>query len=263
MTKRMQGWTARGTAATVLVAAAAGLTLLAAGCSGDNSGNPTGYAPEGQPGTAILLTDVQPFTADTSQVFVTMFVVSPPPPDGFRFYVNPNDEGYRPATESAIPAATTFDSGWSLYQSALDGYDPTTTTVSLIARGTRRGIESSNSLVTQTATILPAPALQLARRARVQQLAPPDSAQISSITPTTFRWAPLPGARSYVLQAFNASTGELGMVVYVDDVSATRIELEMAILNQVPYRWFVVAYDVGGRAIGVSGQRLVQYIRPN
>ena len=66
-----------------------------------------------------------------------------------------------------------------------------------------------------------------------------------------------------MLQAFNASTGELGMIVYTDDVSATRIELEMAMLNQVPYRWFVVAYDLGGRAIGVSGQRLVSYIDPN
>lgn len=255
MTKRMQGRSVRG-AAALLAATAAGLAVFALGC-GDNSGNPTGYVPEGQATGAILLTDVQPFNADTTEVHVQMFVVSPPPSDGFRFYVSPNDEGFRPATEAPIPPSTTFDSGWSFFQSALDGYDPTTTSLSLIARGARRGVESTYAPVTSISTILAAPALELARRLPITLTAPRDSAVIDSLD---FTWAPVPGAGSYVLQAFNASTGELGMIIYVPADGGPTTNLETSILSQVPYRWQVFAYDAGGRAFAVSPQRLVQYV---
>ncbi len=255
MTKRMQGRSVRG-AAALLAATAAGLALVALGC-GDNSGNPTGYVPEGQVSPAILLTDVQPLNADTTEVYVQMLVVAPPPSDGIRFYVSPNDEGFRPATGAPIPPSTTFNSGWSLFQSSLDGYDPTTTSLSLIARGARRGIESTYAPVTSTSTILAAPALELARRLAVTLTAPQDSAVIDSFN---FAWAPVPGAGSYVLQAFNASTGEVGMVILVPADGGPTTDLETSIQDQVPYRWQVIAYDAGGRAFAVSPQRLVQYV---
>jgi hemolysin III len=235
-----------------------GLTLLAAGC-GDNSGNPTGYSPEGQASPAILLLDVQPLDADTSQVFVQAFVASPPPSDGFRFYVNPDDAGYRPANEAPLPPSTTFDSGWSLFTSVINGYDPTTTSLGFIARGARGGVESLNAPVTSAGYIPASSALALTRRQPVTLLAPADSADITEFE---FDWAPVPGAGSYLLQAFNASTGELGLLVHVPASGATPLQLETAIQNLVPYRWFVTAYDGGGRAFAVSGQRLFRFIPP-
>lgn len=258
MRKRMQGRSMRG-AAMLLAAMAAGLALGALGC-GDNSGNPTGYVPEGQVSPAILLTDVQPFNADTSQVFVQMLVAAPPPSDGMRFYVSPNNEGFRPATESPIPSSTTFDSGWSFFQSSLDGYDPTTTSMTLMARGARGGIESTSAPVTSQGTILAADALTLARREEVIQTFPADSTAIPNLS---FAWATLPGATSYMLQAFNASTGELGLLVYFNDATKSTTELEVSVLPFVPYRWQVFAYDGGGRAIGISDQRLFGLVPPD
>lgn len=250
MTKRMQGRS---------VGAVAAVLALVVGC-GDNSGNPTGYVPEGQTTGAILLTDVQPFDADTSQVFVQMLVAAPPPADGMRFYVSPNNEGFRPATEAPIPSSTTFDSGWSFFQSSLDGYDPTTTSLSLMARGARGGIESSVATITPTRTILAADARTLARRAEVIQTSPADSMSIPALS---FTWEPLPGASSYLLQASNASTGELGMLIYFDDATKSSNELEVSVLPFLPYRWMVTAYDAGGRAIGVSDQRLFGLVPPD
>jgi hypothetical protein len=257
----MQGRSARGAAAALLVAAVTGLTLLAAGC-GDNAGDPTGYSPEGQASPAILLTDVQPFFADTTQVdttqvFVLAFVASPPPSDGFRFYVNPDEAGYRAASDVPIASTTTFTSGWSLFQTTLDGYDPTTTTLALIARGARGGVESSAAPVTSSGYILASSALALTRRQTVTLIAPADSAIISSLS---FNWAPLPGAASYLLQAFNASNGEPGLLVHVPASGATPTELEVSVQNYVPYRWQVTAYDAGGRAFGISTQRLFQFV---
>ena len=256
MMKLMQGRSARGAAATLLVAMVTGLTLLAAGC-GDNSGNPTGYSPEGQASPAILLTDVQPLNADTTQVLVVAFVASPPPSDGFRFYVNPDEAGYRPASDVPSASTTTFTSGWSLFQTSLEGYDPTTTSLALIARGARGGVESSAAPMTSPGYIPASSALALTRRETVTLLAPADSAIVSSLG---FDWAPLPGAASYLLQAFNASSGEPGLLVHVPASGATPQELELSIQNYVVYRWQVTAYDGGGRAFGISPQRLFQFV---
>jgi hypothetical protein len=256
MMKLMQGRSARGAAATLLVAAVTGLTLFATGC-GDNAGNPTGYFPEGQASPAILLTDVQPLNADTTQVLVVAFVASPPPSDGFRFYVNPDDAGYRPASDVPIASTTTFTSGWSLFQTSLDGYDPTTTSLALIARGARGGVESSAAPVTSSGYIPESTALALTRRQTVTLVAPADSALISSLS---FNWAPLPGAASYLLQASSASSGELGLLFHVPASGATPLEFELSIQNYVPYRWQVTAYDGGGRAFGASAQRLFQFV---
>lgn len=258
MTKRMQGRSVRG-AAALLAATAAGLAVFALGC-GDNSGNPTGYVPEGQATGAILLTDVQPLDADTVQVFVKMLVVAPPPSDGFRFYVSPNDEGFRPATEAPIPANTTFDSGWSRFESSLDGYDPTTTSMSLMARGARGGIESSAASVTPVRTVFAADAVTLARRDSISLVSPDND---STMVALEFHWTPLPGAKNYFLEALNASTKELGMLVYYDEAMEPVRELEASVLPGVPYRWQVIAYDAGGRAIGVSQQRVVRLAQPD
>jgi len=256
MMKLMQGRSARGSAAALLVATVMGLTLLAAGC-GDNAGNPTSYSPEGQASPAILLTDVQPLNADTTQVFVLAFVASPPPSDGFRFYVNPDEAGYRPASDVPIASTTTFTSGWSLFQTTLDGYDPTTTTLALIARGARGGVESSAAPVTSSGFIPASSALALTRRQTVTLVEPADSAVITTLS---FSVVPLPGAASYLLQAFNASSGEPGLLVHVPASGAPQTDLEVSVQNYVPYRWQVTAYDSGGRAFGISTQRLFQFI---
>lgn len=265
MTKLMQGRSVRGAAAVLLATTVTGLALLAAGC-GDNSGNPTDFAPEGQVSPAILLLDVQPFTADTSQVFVLALVASPPPADGFRFYVNPDGQGYRTASDSPLPSSTTFDSGWSFFQTSLDGYDPTTMNLWVKARGARGGVESSYGPLTPEAFVPRSDALTLARRQTVTQQAPPDSAMLTGPTfawQGVFQWAPVPGAGSYLLQAVNITSGELGLLVHVPASGATPTELENSVQDFVPYLWFVSAYDTGGRAIGVSGTRVFQYIPPS
>ncbi len=258
MTRLMQGRAPRAAATTLLAATATVLTLLVAGC-GDNAGNPTGYSPEGQVSPAILLLDVQPFTPDTAQVFVQAFVVSPPPADGYRFYVNPDEAGYRPANEAPLPATTTFDSGWSLFQTSINGYDPTTSNLAFLARGARGGIESSAAMLSSPGYIPASDALTLARRQPITLLAPADSAQISA---PGFSWTPVAGASAYVLQAFNASTGELGLLVYVPADGADATELEVSVLNLIPYKWFVTAYDGGGRAFALSPQRTFSYSPP-
>ena len=259
MTKLMQGRAPRAAATTLLAATATVLALLVAGC-GDNSGNPTGYFPEGQVSPAILLLDVQPSTPDTAQVLVQAFVVSPPPADGFRFYVDPDEAGYRPANEAPLPATTTFDSGWSLYQTPINGYDPTTTNLGFVARGARGGIESSAAMLSSSGYIPVSSALALARRQPITLLSPADSAQISA---PDFSWAPVAGASAYLLQAFDASTGELGLLVHVPADGAAPTELDVSILNLIPYRWFVTAYDGGGRAFALSPQRQFSYFPPN
>jgi len=245
----------RRTLAALLLVGAGGLGLAAAGC-GDNSGQPTGYFPEGQTSGAILLTDIQPFDAETTSVYVAAFVAGPPPADGYRFYVDPGGEGFRPATDAPIPPSTTFDSGWSLFNTVLDGYDPTTTWHALQARSSRRGIESTSSDLTALGYLPHADPLTLARRLPITLLAPDDSAQISE---PNFDWAPVPGATQYLLQGFAASGGELGFLVHFNDATKTATLLDVGAQGLIPYNWFVTGYDQFGNAIARSPQRMVSF----
>ena len=66
------------------------LSALAFGC-GDNGGNPTGFAPNGTGDAALLLIDVQPMTADSSQVAVYADIYDPTSANGYRLYLEPGD----------------------------------------------------------------------------------------------------------------------------------------------------------------------------
>ena len=59
--------------------------------------------------------------------------------EGAPDFREPGGEGFRAASDAPIPAATTFDSGWSLFNTVLFGYDPTQTWHAVMARGSRRG----------------------------------------------------------------------------------------------------------------------------
>ena len=102
MTKLMQGRAARAAAATLLAATATVLTLFVAGC-GDNAGNPTGYSPEGQASPAILLLDVQPFERPTRRR-CSCRRSSPRrrPPTASASTSIPDEAGYRPANEAPL-----------------------------------------------------------------------------------------------------------------------------------------------------------------
>lgn len=234
-----------------LVALAA--TLGLAGC-GDNAGNPVGYGPEGQAGTAVLLVNTIPTAADSSSLSVLATVLSPPPADGFRIYLNPADQGYRPASDAPVPPVITLTSGWSVYQTIVEGYDPTLNS-EIVARGSRNGLESLAAPVSNVAYIPAAPPVELLRLADIALDQPLDSSVVSN--QPTLTWLPSPGATRYVLQLIDPT----GAITYTAIVSGTSHQVGVGpglILHALPlrntglYKWTVQAFDGGSRLFGLS-----------
>jgi hypothetical protein len=224
-----------------------------AGC-GDQSGDPVGYAPEGQIGQAFLFTSVVVTSHDTSHVLLLATVLAPPPVDGIRLYLNPADQGYRASSDAVFAPIATLTSGWSVYQNVVDGFDPTVSNA-ILARGARGGLESSGSAVSNRAFVLPAPPVGLARLHVVTLVSPGDSTTTHGNP--TFSWQPRDGVDRWILQVFRLD----GTPVYVALVDGTSHQLGVGpgtIFQHIPlvnaglYRWNVQGLDPGSRVTAVS-----------
>ena len=227
----------------------AALLVAMAGC-GDNSGNPVGWAPEGQPSQAVLL--LSP-VADTLGNYLGLqaTIFSPPPADGFRVYLNPAHEGFRPATEAAVPAVTSLGTGWSIYTAVIAGYDPAVPT-QFLARGARHGVESMTSPVTNLGFI-PAttgPALLNFQSVTITQ--PGDSTGIAPI----LAWNAVPGAVSYLVQIFDVNFMPTYIALSTSTVHQFGVGpgtiFEQRPLRGGPHFMTVQAVDGGNRVFAVN-----------
>ena len=245
----MQGRRLAGAGAALVVA------LVTVGC-GSNTGSLAGYVPEGQYNSAFLFADVQPKSpADSSQVWVYGVVYDRTPTEGFRLYINPAGAGFRPAADVVASPTKTYSTGYNEYRIRSDVAPDPTGWNDYLARGARRGMESSVSPLTEHAWVPPGPALDFARRLDVTLLAPPDSAATDS-TPT-LSWAPTPGAARYLVRIRGR-----GGIVYLTLTDATthRVEISAGIrFEDMPmrpgllYRWEVLAISANNRLIGRTG----------
>jgi hypothetical protein len=232
---------------------ATAILLVASGC-GDNSGNPTGFFPVGTPGEAWLFTVAQPPTPeDSTQVLLFANVLSPPPANGFRLYLNPAEEGYRPASPAAVPPVSTTGAGYSSYLTLVEGFDPAVGGT-VIARGARDGYETALAPTTNTSTIVPSPPLELLRRQAVTHVTPLDSTAVHTANPT-LTWEAL-GTATYLLTVTTAT----GFPVYVAHVTSNSHQVGIGpgvIFENQPIReglyfWHLQALDGGYRVFGVS-----------
>jgi hypothetical protein len=230
------------------------LALGAAGC-GDNGGEPTAYVPPGVENGALLFLDVQPRSAvDSSNVLVYGDIYAGPPANGFRLYVDPNDTGFRPATEFVAAPTHTFSTGMNLYRVLDVGYDPHVTNL-YMGRSARNGVESQVSRLTERAAIDASfDPVNLARRINVSLVAPADSAMTDSVP--TLSWAPVAGATRYRVRIIGRNGVNYLVVV---DGTTHKVESDPAIrLEDMPmrpgllYRWSVDAIDFQNRIIGTT-----------
>ncbi len=226
-----------------------GIAIVIGGC-GNNAGNPVGYGPEGQGSEALLL--VAPI-ADTLGNFVALgaTIFAPPPSNGFRVYLEPDGQGFRPATEAPVPSAATLGSGWSIYRAVIAGYDPALAT-QVVARGARNGVESVLSPVTNTAFIPATTAAFLLALQPVTITQPGDSTGIAP----TLAWNAVPGAVNYLIQIFDFNF----MLRYAAYTSATvhqygvgpGVIFEELPLRGGPHVMFVQGVDAGSRVFAES-----------
>jgi len=230
-------------AGAALVVVALGIAL--AGCGGDNDGNPVGFYPVGTTGTAYLITSAFPFTpGDSTGGFLLATILAPPPADGFRLYLNPGDEGYRPANGV----------GYNLYSILVVGFDPSVGGT-VVARGARGGLETSAAPTTNTSTIPAGNGLALLRRQTVTLSTPTDSANVNTLTPT-LTWQAIPGA-TYLLSV-TLSTGQPIYTVLTSqsshqvNVSPGVVFENQPIRDSGFYYWSVQAIDQGQRVFGLS-----------
>ena len=229
------------------------LLVLVAGC-GDNAGNPVGYEPEGQPGEAVLILAAIPADTTFTRALLVATIFSPPPVDGFRIYLQPDEQGFRPATEAPVRAAFTLGSGWSVYTTVVEGFDPAVRN-QVIARGTRDGFESSASPRTNLAAIGPGEVPALLALQPVTLTTPGDSTTVGANP--LLSWSPVPGATRYLVQVFQTS-GALHYSALVSSTShvygsgAGTIFDAQPLRNGALYRWSVQSIDAGNRVTGIS-----------
>ncbi|MEO6461654.1 MAG: hypothetical protein ABIP29_01110 [Candidatus Eisenbacteria bacterium] len=230
-----------------LVAAA---LLVAIGGCGDNSGIPVGFAPDGRPSQAVLL--LSP-VADTLGNYVGLeaSILSPPPADGFRVYIDPAGEGFRPATEAPVPPLTSLGSGWSIYKAVVDGYDPAVPT-QFVARGARDGVESIQSPLTNVGYIPATTAAALLQFLPVTITQPEDSTGIAPL----LAWEPVPGAVSYLVQIYDVNSLPIYIALSTSNVHqfgvGPGVIFEQQPMRGGPHFMLVQAVDVGSRIIGVN-----------
>lgn len=243
---RKNGWTRLATLAVAV-------TLGLAGC-GDNTGNPVGYGPEGLPSDAVLVLHTVPTAADSSSLALVVSVLSPPPANGFRIYLNPANEGFRPASDAPIPPVITLTSGWSLYQTVVDGYRPDVSS-QIQARGARDGIESSVAPLTNVGFVAAAAPIDLLRLGDAPLGLPGDSTIVSN--QPTLNWQVVPGAMRYILQVTDAGANVLYSAVTTTNSHQVGVGPGI-IVQEIPfhhaglYRWSVQAFDAGSRLIAVT-----------
>jgi hypothetical protein len=229
------------------------LTAFLFGC-GDNAGSPTGYSPIGTEDGALLLLDVQPATADSSEVVVYGEIFDPSSANGFRLYIDPAGQGYRPAADYLAAPSKTFSTGVNAYRIRSLDFDTTVDNV-FVGRGARNGLETTVAPLTEHAAVYKdfAP-LDLARRVDVPLVAPVDSVMTDSIP--TLSWSAVPNAARYRLHI----EGRNGIVYYVLTGATTHTvgSGQAIVLEDIPmrggllYRWGVEAIDVNNRLIGTT-----------
>lgn len=252
MTRKGVGMRVRYTAGGALVLL---LAALAFGC-GDNAGNPTGFSPNGLGDAALLLMDAQPASADSSEVVVYGEIYDPSSANGFRLYVDPDGQGYRPAADYLAAPSATFSTGVNAYRIRALDFDIAVENVYL-GRGARNGLETTLAPLTEHAVMPPdfLP-IDLARRFDAPLVAPVDSAQTDSIP--TLSWAPVPNARRYRVHI----EGRNGIVylVLTDATSHTVGSGAGIVLENLPmrsgllYRWGVDAIDGNNRIFATTRQ---------
>lgn len=232
------------------VAVGALMIAFAIGGCGDNAGNPVGYSPEGQGSAAVLL--LAPI-ADSTGMFVGLgaTIFAPPPPDGFRLYLQPDGQGFRPATEAPVPSVATLSSGWSIYNAVIGGYDPALAT-HVVARGARDGVESVLSPVTNTAFIPVTDGAALLNFQPVVITQPGDSTGIAP----TLAWNAVPGAVNYLVQIFDVNF-QLRYAAYVGATVhqyglGPGVIFEHLPLRGGPHFMIVQGVNAGSRIFAVS-----------
>lgn len=232
------------------LAGAALLFAIGLGGCGDNSGNPVGFGPDGLTSDAVLL--LSP-VADTLGNYVGLqaTIFSPPPADGFRVYINPANEGYRPATEVPVPSTASLGSGWSIYTARVDGYDPAVAT-EFIARGARDGVESAISPLTNLGFIAGTTAAFLLEFQPVTITQPGDSTGIAP----TLAWNAVPGATSYLVQILDVDLLPTYMALSTSNVHQFGVGpgpiFEQQPMRGGPHFMIVQAVDAGGRIFAVN-----------
>lgn len=228
---------------------AAVLLVASSGC-GDNSGNPVGYAPDGRPSQAVLLLGP---VADTLGNYVGLqaTIFSPPPADGFRVYIDPAGEGFRPATEAAVPSSTSLGSGWSIYTTVVPGYDPTVPT-QFLARGARDGVESILSPLTNAGFIFGTTGDALLQFQPVTITQPGDSTGIAP----TLAWNAVPGAVSYLVVIFDVNFLIIYAALSTSNVHqfgvGPGVIFEQQPMRGGPHFMFVQAVDAGSRIFAIN-----------
>jgi hypothetical protein len=223
------------------------LAVLASGC-GDNSGNPAGFAPDGTGDAALLLLDVQPLTADSSQVALYGNIYDPTSANGYRLYLEPGSEGFRPASDYMAAPTHTYSTSVDLYRIRSLTFDPGLTNT-FLGRGLRNGIESTAAPLTERAAVFAGHSpIDLARRLDVALLSPPDSAFLDSTT--SFLWSPVPGAARYRFWV----TGRNGIVfeTIFDAAGQEVLRIEEVQAGLGLFHWGVDAIDPSNRVIGIT-----------
>jgi len=234
------------------------VAALVSGC-GDNEGNPVGYGPEADEGAPILILAAFPDTTQASGMRLNATIFSPPPANGFRLYLDPDEQGYRPAGGGLLSPVVPYGSGWSSYTAIVDGYDPAVAT-HFVARGARDGVESLAAPLTNTAFLPATNASWLLSLSPMTTLTPVDSS--NSTTLPTFSWTPVPGATRYLLQVFviGGFTGFGQVYGAITTSSSHTFGVGGTIFEQQPLRnggfyiWSVQAIDGGGRVFAATFQ---------
>src|SRR5262249_54384572 len=143
--------------------------------------------------TGYLIADVQPLNpADSSQVVVYGEIYDGTTANGYRLYVDPAGQGFRPATDYVAAPPHTFSAGVNGYKIRPLTWDSSGDKV-FRGRGSRNGIEGTAAPLPQAATVsLTSFPLSFARRVDVPLASPADSASVDSLP--SLSWAAVPGA---------------------------------------------------------------------
>ena len=97
--------------------------------------------------------DVQPATADSSEVVVYGEIYDASSANGFRLYIDPEGQGYRPAADYLAAPSKTFSTGVNAYRIRSLDFDITVDNA-FLGRGARNGLETTAAPLTEHAVVL-------------------------------------------------------------------------------------------------------------
>ena len=224
------------------------LPLLLFGC-GDNGGNPAGYTPRGNGDAALLLLDVQPTTADSSEVVVYGEIYDASTANGFRLYMDPAGQGYRPASDFLAAPTKTYSTGVNNYRIRSLDFDIAVDNA-FLGRGARNGLETTLAPLTEYAVVYKDDAaINLARRLDVTLLAPADSAVLD--TNTFFQWEKVPGAARYRFYVTDRDGIVFEEILNAADFADVLL-IENRSLRGGLLHWGLDAIDARNRLIGIT-----------